>query len=306
MKLKVTGKKALLAIGLVAAFSSTSFAANQGGGKKASSGSCIAGGQAKETQLKLGQSGFDDAVFKQSMGPHGPQIQIGDTTIFFNPSSGKDQKNESDENPQNWCISNPDLRKQTQSEKKFVCGDGQKEYGDSSSGSKDKPYVFKINMGGQTATAQVIQEKDSKGNVKSSRIVIRGSGEVKNYIRITADYKKNDKNVSGSMNIAAIAIEGSSPDTVAGVMKSAFKGTVAEESDENVGAPRLTTCQNTNEDKGQMNSIAGAGNNAVDLAGSCLIDRGSDVAFVDQYKAECKPNTDAQAVAGMAKEDGRR
>lgn len=310
------------AVGLIAAFSSTSFAAlgggdkeapaprsngqqvnGRGGGQDSGGSSCLPNAQAMD--LNVDETGLEDEDVKLVMTDRGPVVRIGNTQIATDPNEANDPKDKSQKEKKfGWCVQSQEFAKSVLQNanqgNQFVCN---------STGTmtqKDGQWYspkFKIpTKNGSDVSAQIVQKKDKDDNIIDSRIIISSTGK-KNMIVLKEHYDKSGENkVKGNFSIAAVSKDRCSnadsstcDNKEAGTLKFPIEGTLKTQSSSNDAdseGGKFQSCSVGTDNMGPKNKNETAASPKIDLVGSCILYRGATVPFVGEHQEKCNTAND--------------
>lgn len=328
------------AIGLIAAFSSTSFAAlgggdkeapaprsngqqvnGRGGGQDSGGSSCLPNAQAMD--LSMDNSGFEDEDVKLQMTDRGPVLKIGDTQIATDPDQSDDPKSKAKGKNFGWCIQNQDFAKNViklpDMAKKFACSTPDSDQFT----NKDGRYYskeFKIpTKGGTAVTAQIVQMRDSEGNVTDSNITITSPGKDNNIV-LKEHFDKNGngtpQKVKGKFTISTVPrskCTNGNPATCAdkesGTFQMPLEGTISQNQNDPDASHKFSTCSVEGDNMGPKNKNETAASPRIDLVGSCVIYRGATVPLIGEHYQDCNTGsgdstTNMSSMKGAPKKGG--
>lgn len=311
-----TRTKVLLMMGLIAAFSSTSFAATvgddskaapapksngqtvngRGGGQEAGGGSCAP--NAQEMTLTAEQTGLEDDEMKLTMTDRGPVIKIGETEIATNPGAYDDPNNQGASKQVPWCVKNKDFAAQLGAPEdggKFKCNNGQKD---------DKPIKFKIQTKSGTLNAE-IQVRKQNGKVVESRLILNSPGK-DNRIELKAKYDKSGEDqVKGKFTMAAVPYKAAKADQEAGSLHLPIEGKLSKKpaDPKDPSGRRFESCQIEGDGVGPKNKNETRASPKIDLVGKCIIYRGSTVPQLSERYDGC--NTSQESTTSMSSMTGK-
>lgn len=291
----------------------------QGGRSKSKWGSCAAGAKSSPKRL-LDGDGFKEwndagGFYKVGIGPYGPQLEIGDTTVFLDPTSTTEDPTPQAGSPPmkpedikkqrlssySWCVKNPTIKKQDGADaKEFNCNlytgtDGKPpKIKKAKDGSETETLPIKAKSGGAQVEVQLVRTRDKDGNVTDVYLQVFGSDKGEDrYLRVDLDYKNKDKTIDGKFNVAVI---NGKTQARTGAHIERFRGTLDDgPKAADSGATKLAKCASLLEGEGTVNKTETSGSEEIrrGLEGTCYYGRGKVVGLVGERKEDC--NVDASA-----------
>lgn len=331
MKIKAgMSTKLLLVLGLVAAFSSTSFAAkaekvpeavsknnqsgqktnNLGGGETGKKKSCLPGAQ--KLGLKGESAGFKAGQLEVNMTDRGFELSLcGNTKIATDPSAANPNPatagaaGNAQDKKFGFCIVNPELAKNERKDPptNFICESFTAKVNQQ---GQEEPVKFNIMCEDKKMEAQVKYTKDAQGKVTDAKIIIRSSDRDKdtNYLEVHAAFTEagQDK-VKGKVTVAEKPNSGAKPDAEAGTLHFPLEGdleTKPDPNDKDDEGQKFKTCQVESDGKGPKNENETAKPVDIPLAGSCIVYRGAMVPMISESYAGCRTsNSDTNNISMM-------
>lgn len=282
---KATGFVLLLALGNSAFANST---------EELTTPSCIGGG-ASPAKIKLGSSGIDEETIRIVEGDSGPELQIGGTRIFMDPTISDDPTTDPKSVNNRWCYVDARIAKEQNPldprPKEAKCDLP------SLPSKTDKDGVpITIRGTDGSVIGQLFAVVHSIGGKESSRLVFAPSGSgasdrPKNRLSIIGHVTKKGEQVTSRLLVESRNVDG---DKVNGALEASMSGKIATDSDSDptptANKKFAAGCISNNQARGQLRKKEDkVPQGWVDLSGSHIVMRGHERYGIDQFKTSSVP-----------------